>query len=138
VTEEKSPESVVTFSERAPAAGTAEDRQQERFDVDLAVTVDSEHNFYAGYATNLSASGVFVATTIVHPVGTRFSFTIQLAETREVVRGVGEVRWLRPKKNEEGLPAGIGIQFLEVEGDGAEKIGRFLSRRQPMTPPSGA
>ncbi len=109
-----------------------EDRGELRFQVDLAVTVNSESNFYAGFASNLSAGGIFVATHIVHPVGTRFNLSIHLDDGLGVVRGVGEVRWLRPRDETAGLPAGIGIRFMEIEGDGAERIELFLAKRGPM------
>lgn len=112
--------------------GTIEDREEMRFQVDLAVTVNSESNFYAGFASNLSAGGIFVATHIVHPVGTKFNLSIHLDDGGGVVRGVGEVRWLRAQDETAGLQAGIGIRFIEVEGDGSERIESFLARRGPM------
>jgi uncharacterized protein (TIGR02266 family) len=121
------------FSERAPVAGI-EDRESTRFEVDVAVTVDSAHNFYAGYATNLSAGGFFIATHIVHPVGTRFSFTIHLGDQGHIVKGIGEVRWLRAQQSGDAQ-AGLGIQFLEVEGDGAQRIAKFLEERKPLSAP---
>ena len=90
--------------------GSISDRGQERYGVDLAVTVNSDHNFYAGFAKNLSEGGIFVATHIVHPVGTQFNLSIHLddGDTR-VVKGVGVVRWIRALDGD--LPAGLGIQF---------------------------
>lgn len=112
--------------------GTIEDREEARFQVDLAVTVNSESNFYAGFASNLSAGGIFVATHIVHPVGTKFNISLHLDDGLGVVRGVGEVRWLRAQDETAGLPAGLGIRFIDVEGDGLERIEAFLGKRGPM------
>ena len=112
--------------------GSIDDREQARFQVDLAVTVNSESNFYAGYASNISAGGIFVATHIVHPVGTKFDVSIHLAEGLGVVRGIGEVRWLRPQDDESGLPAGLGIRLIEVQDDGLERIEQFLATRSPL------
>ncbi len=113
-----------------------------RHRVDMAVTVDSEQTFYAGYARDLSAGGIFVDTTIMHPVGTRFRLSLHLDDGIErVVRGVGEVRWAREAKSDDPTsPMGVGIRFVELEGDGAERIERFLgsgfagppSRREPQ------
>jgi uncharacterized protein (TIGR02266 family) len=116
--------------------GTIEDRTEERHGVDLTVTVNSDHNFYACFARNLSAGGIFVATPIVHPVGTQFDLSIHLDDGEPgVVRGVGEVRWLRAQDKEDDLPAGLGIRFTEIFGDGGERIQRFLARRGPMEDP---
>lgn len=117
----------VTISE-----GTIEDREEARFQVDLAVTVNSESNFYAGMASNLSGGGIFVATHIVHPVGTKFNISLHLDDGLGVVRGVGEVRWMRAQDETAGLPAGLGIRFIEVEGDGTRRIEAFLERRGPL------
>jgi hypothetical protein len=46
----------------APMADGGHRREHSRFHVDLDVTVGSDHNFYAGFAENLSAGGVFIAT----------------------------------------------------------------------------
>jgi uncharacterized protein (TIGR02266 family) len=119
-----------TFTE--PRVGTIEDREEARVGVDLTVTVDSDSNFYAGVASNLSAGGIFVATHIVHPVGTRFNLSLHLGDNLGVVRGVGEVRWIRAADDAAGLFAGLGIRFLTVDGDGAERITRFLSKRAPL------
>ncbi len=125
-------EEEAVFSERSPSS---EDRGRARYEVDVAVTVDSEHNFYGGYATNLSAGGFFVATHIVHPVGTRFNFTIHLGDDPALIKGVGEVRWLRPQAAGSSSPAGLGIQFSKIEGDGARRIEAFLQKRKPLTMP---
>jgi uncharacterized protein (TIGR02266 family) len=116
------------------APGSAQDREQARFGVDCTVTIDSEHNFYAGTAQNLSEGGIFIATHIVHPIGTKFLLAIHLEEDGKpkVVRGVGMVRWIRAADEDEGLPAGLGIQFLELQGDGSQRIAAFLERRQPI------
>lgn len=48
----------------------------------------------------------------------------------EIVRGVAKVVWLR-KKNEYGLPPGVGLEFLRVKQDGQtviEKHVRYLRR----------
>ena len=104
-------------------------RTRPRHRVDLAVTVDSESTFYAGYARDLSAGGLFVDTPIVHPVGTRFNLSLHLADGVEgVVRGIGEVRWVRqPSADGAGAPCGLGIRFITLEKNGVERIRRYLA-----------
>jgi uncharacterized protein (TIGR02266 family) len=104
-----------------------------RYDVDVSVTVDSANYFIAGFATNLSAGGIFIATPIVHPVGTRFDLSIHLDDgDPRPLRASGEVRWHRPLDEGSGTPQGIGIRFVSIEGDGGERIERFLARRKPL------
>lgn len=109
------------------------DREQARYGVDCTVTINSEHNFYAGLAQNLSEGGIFIATHIVHPIGTKFDVSIHLDDGRPgVVRGVGEVRWIRAANQGSDMPQGLGIRFLDLERDGTERITAFLRRREPM------
>ncbi len=121
-------ENEATFTEER---GSIEDRGQVRYHVDISVTVDSDSNFYAGMAMNLSAGGIFIATHIVHPAGTKFNLSLHLDEVG-IVRGVGEVRWIRAQDEEAGQPAGLGIRFIQLEGDGADRIRRFLELRRPL------
>jgi uncharacterized protein (TIGR02266 family) len=118
-----------TFEE----AAESQDRERARYGVDCTVTIDSEHNFYAGLAQNLSEGGIFIATHIVHPIGTKFNLSIHLDDGLPgVVRGVGEVRWIRAAELGSDQPAGLGIQFLELDEGGDERIATFLRRRRPM------
>jgi uncharacterized protein (TIGR02266 family) len=126
------PEEEATFSGgNEEGGGSIADRGQVRYGVDLAVTVNSDHNFYAGFAKNLSEGGIFVATHIVHPVGTKFNLSMHLDDgDPRPVRGVGEVRWIRALDGD--LPAGLGIQFTEIDEDGQTRIEAFLAKRDPL------
>lgn len=103
-----------------------------RYAVDFDLTLDSEHWFYAGSATNLSTGGFFVATHILQEIGERFRFTIRLPETNRIVRGVGEVRWHRPADEGPDAPAGMGIRFVELEDGAQEAVDEYLASRKPV------
>lgn len=125
------PTDEATFSGGNEEAGSIADRGQTRYGVDLAVTVNSDSNFYAGFAKNLSEGGIFVATHIVHPVGTKFNLSLHLDDgDPKPVRGVGEVRWIRALDGD--LPAGLGIQFTEVDDEARARIDKFLAKREPI------
>jgi uncharacterized protein (TIGR02266 family) len=124
-------EAVFTQIEPGPSSRPGR-REQARFSVDLDVSLGSEHNFYAGFAENLSTGGVFVATHLLKPVGEEIRFSIHLPDMRAAVVGVGEVRWIREYNERSDLPPGMGIRFRELE-DGAEAlITGFLERREPL------
>jgi len=108
------------------------DRQTPRYAVDLAISADSEHNFIAATATNLSASGLFIATPIVHPIGTELRVTMAIGTTGEVVRGTGIVRWCRATEKQANEPMGIGIELVSLDEGGHELIANFLRERTPM------
>jgi uncharacterized protein (TIGR02266 family) len=127
--------SEATFSESAEDSA---ERRQARYGVDVNVTINSEHHFLAGSAMNLSSGGIFIATHIVHPIGTKFNLSIHLDDGDPgVVRGVGEVRWQRAREHGEGPEVqGLGIKFIEIAGNGEERIKRFLAQREPERMPS--
>jgi uncharacterized protein (TIGR02266 family) len=115
----------------APTSADAHCREHSRFSVDLDVTVGSEHNFYAGFAENLSAGGVFIATHRLKPVGSRIELSVNLPDSL-TVRALGEVRWVRVFNEQSDTPPGIGVRFLEIDEASIEAISGFLARRDPL------
>ncbi|MFO7180167.1 MAG: TIGR02266 family protein [Pseudomonadota bacterium] len=108
-----------------------ESRGSPRVSVDLDVSLGSDHNFYTGFAENLSAEGVFVATHRVRPIGQSVEICIHLPDGSEV-RAIGEVRWIRGPDAESATPPGMGVHFLELDTDSRAAMERFLAQRQPM------
>lgn len=108
-----------------------------RYEVDFDLTLNSETYFYAGSATNLSEGGFFVASHIQQDIGERFEFTIRLPETNQVVKGIGEVRWHRPKSEGPDSPAGMGIRFVELEPGSEEAVLDYLAGLEPVRWDSG-
>jgi uncharacterized protein (TIGR02266 family) len=111
--------------------GQGHRREHDRYAVDLDVTVGSDHNFYAGFAENLSAGGVFIATHKLKPVGSILELSITLPDESRV-RGTGEVRWLRVYNEHSDTPPGMGVRFLVVDQESRAAIERFLERREPL------
>jgi uncharacterized protein (TIGR02266 family) len=115
----------------ARADGGEHRRRDPRFSVDLDVSLGSDHNFYCGFAENLSAGGVFVATHLLRPVGERVEICIHLPDGSEV-HAVGEVRWVRLFNAESDMPPGMGVRFLELQPGSEESVERFLVHREPL------
>jgi uncharacterized protein (TIGR02266 family) len=115
----------------APMSAGSHRREHSRFSVDLDVTVGSDHNFYAGFAENLSAGGVFIATHKLKPVGSKIELSINLPDS-VTVRALGEVRWIRVFNEQSDTPPGMGVKFLEIEESCVTAIQGFLSRRDPL------
>lgn len=111
--------------------GGAHRRNHQRFSVDLDVSLGSEHNFYSGFAENLSVGGVFVATHQIRPVGEKVEVSIHLPDGTEV-RAVGEVRWTRLFNAESDMPPGMGLRFTELNSGADDAIERFLKQREPL------
>jgi uncharacterized protein (TIGR02266 family) len=106
-------------------------REFVRYKVDLDVSLGSDHNFYSGFAENLSVGGVFIATHLLRPVGEMVEVCIHLPDGSEI-RGHGEVRWVRVFNSESDTPPGIGVRFRELEPDCERAIERFLHEREPI------
>ena len=115
----------------APSADTAPRREHSRFAVDLDVTVGSDHNFYAGFAENLSAGGVFIATHKLKPVGSRIELTINLPDGVQI-RAAGDVRWIRVFNEQSDTPPGMGVRFDGLADASVALIQKFLARRDPL------
>jgi uncharacterized protein (TIGR02266 family) len=114
-----------------PLADSSHRREHSRFSVDLDVTVGSDHNFYAGFAENLSAGGVFIATHKLKPVGSKIELSVNLPDGVQV-RALGEVRWIRVFNETSDTPPGMGVKFLDVSGEAVSSINTFLARRDPL------
>ncbi len=120
-----------TILSMAPPSDAAVRREHSRFHVDLGVTVGSDHNFYAGFAENLSAGGVFIATHKLKPVGSKIELTINLPEGVQL-RAEGEVRWVRVFNEQSDTPPGMGVRFSNLGSASVALIQGFLARRDPL------
>jgi uncharacterized protein (TIGR02266 family) len=121
--------SIVALSETPT---TQNRRVHSRFAVELDVSISSDHNFYAGFTENLSAGGIFVATHVLKPEGSRVELSMFLPGSSEPIRGKGEVRWIRPFNERSNVPPGMGIRFVELDPGAEESIKRFLAERDPL------
>jgi uncharacterized protein (TIGR02266 family) len=120
-----------TGEAEASEVGGSHRRGHQRFSVDLDVSLGSDHNFYSGFAENLSVGGVFVATHQLRPVGETVEVCIHLPDGTEV-RAAGEVRWVRLFNSESDMPPGMGLRFGQLEPTANQAIERFLNQREPI------
>jgi uncharacterized protein (TIGR02266 family) len=114
-----------------PGSETVARREHSRFAVDLDVTVGSDHNFYAGFAENLSAGGVFIATHKLKPVGSKIELNINLPDGAQL-KTEGEVRWVRVFNEHSDTPPGMGVKFNQLPEESLALIQSFLARRDPL------
>jgi len=111
----------------------AETRIAARANVYVSVDVFSEHNFYAGLSMNMSEGGVFIATYNVAPVGAIVVIHMSLPFDPEPVVMLAEVRWVREPSEHCDSPPGIGLQFLNPDPDGLERVRKFVQTvREPL------
>lgn len=127
--------SLSVFSQ--PLAPSPNLRRSKRVALHVDVTVDDATNFYTGFAENVSAGGLFVATYQLKPIGTEVELTFVLpGETSDenvIVCCVGVVRWIRDPHDLSLSPApGIGIQFSDLTREERVAIERFVHRCTPL------
>ncbi|HET8733849.1 MAG TPA: PilZ domain-containing protein, partial [Anaeromyxobacteraceae bacterium] len=100
--------------------------------VEVAVSLVSEHNFYVGTTRRIDSGGVFVATAMPPPVGTRIQVRLGLADGRKIDLD-GEVAFLRAKSATTGRqPAGCGVRLIGMPGWAIDAVERFFQARQPI------
>jgi uncharacterized protein (TIGR02266 family) len=136
----RAPREEATFSKRSeslvpekPDSFEPDNRRRTpRYSVDLDVTMSSDHNFYAGFAENISSGGLFVATYVRRPRGDRMEIVLNLPGMPEPIRAVGEVRWLRDFSEQSNVPPGLGVRFIDLPEAAATAIESFLQGREPL------
>jgi len=100
--------------------------------VEVNVSLVSEHNFYVGATRRVDSGGVFIATAMPPPVGTRLHVRLGLADGRKLELE-GEVAFVREKSATTGRqPSGCGVRLLSLPGWAVDAIDRFTLARQPI------
>lgn len=109
-----------------------ETRRAERVSLEAAIDLTSDANFFSGFSADLSAGGVFVATTRQVPIGTEVDLSFSLP-TGVRIAARGKVRWTREVNdaNPDIFP-GMGVQFTEVAAAAIEAIQAFIRGREPL------
>lgn len=103
-------------------------KRSTRMPLDAVVRLHFEGTvaYQNGFAANVSATGMFVKHPDPPPVGTRLVFEFVVGEERRPVQGAGLVAWVRERYEGPGRPAGIGIQFTEVDAQSRQHIAEAL------------
>jgi len=86
--------------------------------------------FSIEYSANVSTSGMFIMTTSPKPEGSIFIFEIWLGDERKLVHGLGEVVWIRDKKEASDRPAGMGISYLKLDGESRTALARIVEEHE--------
>ncbi len=85
----------------------------------------TEADFIAKYAPNISRAGIFVKTQKPREQGTRIKFEFQLTDGQPVMRGLGEVVWIRDAKAGDAAP-GMEIKFLKLDARSRKILSQVL------------
>jgi uncharacterized protein (TIGR02266 family) len=105
-------------------------RLHERAPADLPATIAIGEERAGGFVENLSEGGLFVATDGVAQPGEVVGVEFNLPGLEQPVRASAEVRWTRGA-TADGEVGGMGLRFVDLGGDAAEAIGRYVAARVP-------
>ena len=110
--------------------GRVNDRRD--FEAEIALSLESDHNFYTGFTENISSGGLFIATRDLKAIGStmEISFSLPGFETKITTRA--EVRWQRLEQSHTDSMPGIGVRFLDLHADAAKVINDSLGQRDSL------
>ena len=121
-----------------PGAKVAENiqnvRASERFDLEVKVDLESDHNFYTGLTQNISSGGLFIATHHIRKIGERITLNFTLPGNPKPVAVETEVRWIRENsalQRAEG-GTGMGVRFINLSPEASAAISSFLESRESL------
>jgi uncharacterized protein (TIGR02266 family) len=102
-----------------------ERRQAERIPLELWMEEVSGDDIYFRRTGNVSEGGVYFDKAIPHPLGTVVTLKFALPGEREMIVARGQV--VSAAGDSEGL--GMGVRFVNVEGNGRQRLRAYVSRR---------
>jgi uncharacterized protein (TIGR02266 family) len=82
-------------------------------------------SFIERYAPNVSTAGLFLKTPSPKPVGTRVKFELLISDGSAVMRGLGQVAWVRETEAEQRAQ-GMGIKFVKLDDASAVILKRIV------------
>ncbi len=101
-------------------------RKHPRYNTTIQVTFKSQEQFIQEYTKDISKGGIFVATEKPLPVNSRVELILSIPNLSREVKVIGEVVHTVTNDNTSEKTyervAGMGIQFLEFEGDGQKAL----------------
>ncbi len=86
--------------------------------------------FVSKFATNISATGIFISSRKPKSAGTQLRFELRLADDSVVIAGRGRVSWvLKYDKSHPKSPHGMGIEFTSLSKGSRELVEKIVERR---------
>lgn len=93
--------------------------------VPIERTIDLRFTNFEGLVTgvsaNLSTSGMFIQSNSPESAGTEFDFALRIEEWSPI-QGTAKVIWIRPHTESPERPAGMGVQFVDLDAQSRRMI----------------
>jgi uncharacterized protein (TIGR02266 family) len=82
------------------------------------------------YSVNISTGGIFIESSNVMPVGTELIVKFKLPTSDKVIESHARVAWTNDpcEKKKPSLPAGMGLQFLDLSLEDLHTIRVFVDK----------
>ena len=106
--------------------GQAAQRAFPRLGLQASVDFQGLKTFGPARSLDLSARGMFLRTSDALPVGEDVLVRFNLPGVAHSFKAIGCVMWSSPTDTPQGLPAGMGVQFLDLDARGQTLIERFV------------
>ncbi len=95
-----------------------------RIDLERKISLRFPHfqGFLTEYSSNISITGMFIQSNDPQPPGTILDFEFNLIDGLKLIRGTGEVIWVRLVDEGPELPTGMGLRFLRLDAESRRLI----------------
>ena len=108
-------------------------RKHERRMLAVAVTFESDNNFYTGITNDIGEGGIFVSAETQPAVGTELTIVLSVEGDFRPLHVRAVVRWVRSSMTcGWGVRPGFGAQFCELAPETLEAITRFMNQRDTL------
>ncbi len=101
-------------------------RAAPRLGLQMPVDYQCLKSFQPARSLDLSARGMFVHTSQVFPIGEELLVRFNLPGVAHPFKIVGRVMWSSASETPQGVPAGMGIQFLDLTMEELNTIERYV------------
>ncbi len=98
------------------------------FATQVEVRFEEFGEFVTEYSKDLSLTGMFLHTSRPHPPGSSFQFEFAVEGGHRLIRGIGEVVWIRELDRSKHEPPGMGVRFISLDVKSL-KLVRWLIER---------
>ena len=106
--------------------GVAAKRASPRLRIQVPVEFVNLKDFKTARSLDVSARGMFLRTNQVYPVGEDVVVRFSLPGVARPFKAVGRVTWSSPTDTPQGLPAGMGVQFQDLDSQGQGVIEQYV------------